>query len=369
MKSAKYIIISAIILVVGIAVWLAARPGGEVPSDGEEVAERSQRRRIAARDDAKPRDRKGEARRSKRKTVVYRSSIPLEERTDLSSEEKKVMKAIEVALDASDLDALLDALPDVSASTNAEIRLEMVEALGFFGESVLAEITPFMADPDEEVADAARSAWEFALNDVESPRERLNAAMMVLETITDKDSLTIIASEFSNTATELIDGPDSEVKQNERRAELVLAIEGLIENGQPPNVEAALEIYEDLTGHEWVSQEETQLYLSDTENYVHPSMRTSRSSHSSSEAEVSANENGTESGASADYTEGDGDVVEEEMADGETADGVGEEFAETEELEEGEQLEEENIEGESVEPTPGDGAEGQAVETPPPQGM
>ena len=210
---------------------------------------------------------------AKRVRRIGAPRIDTEDRTDLSPADKKSLLAIEKAIDKEDLDSLLKLLSEVSASTNAEVRQEFVAGLGWFGKDALAEITPFMADPDEDVAEAARNAWELALSEIGPAKERLNAAIMALEVIADEDSLALIGSQFANTATELIDASDDTEVVNARRTEIVMAVESLIQSEKEANSAAARAVFEDITGHEWVSADETRMYLSDPDNYEPPEER------------------------------------------------------------------------------------------------
>ena len=94
------------------------------------------------------------------------------ERTDLNETDRAQLLAINDALDAENLEDLLKVLPDASVSTNVEVRSDLVDALGWFGKAAIIDLLPFMADPDEEVAQSAMDHWTTALGDINNERRK-----------------------------------------------------------------------------------------------------------------------------------------------------------------------------------------------------
>ena len=70
-------------------------------------------------------------------------------------EEKALAKRIEKSLDDENLEAALACAKEALNCKNAEIRQAMVDTLGWFGEKALPELTPFLADPDDDVRESA----------------------------------------------------------------------------------------------------------------------------------------------------------------------------------------------------------------------
>ena len=192
---------------------------------------------------------------------------------DLPLAERKLAEAVQTALDNDDYDATLKAATKALNSTNVSLRLHAVEALGWFGKRALAEITPCMADPDEEVAQAAVNAWELGLSEIDSAKDRFDISLMALTTISEKDALRTIGCQFSNAATDILEEIEDEKTASDKRVEIIQSVADMICGDQSARSETAREIYEDITGHEWVSVEEAELYLSNPDTYESPEDR------------------------------------------------------------------------------------------------
>ncbi len=85
----------------------------------------------------------------------------------MSSQDQRLLNAIEEADDLADLRRLS---PRVLQSRNPDVRIAMIEALEDQGPDVASELAIYLADPDENVADAAFSAWTSVLEDVPARR-------------------------------------------------------------------------------------------------------------------------------------------------------------------------------------------------------
>ena len=188
----------------------------------------------------------------------------------MSNADRKLYDAVQSALDDEDFAAVRAAAAAAYRSANAEVRQQAVDALGWFGEKALPELTPMMADADSGVAQSACDAWESGLSEMESAFDRVKVAQMALMVISDPDALTMIGSQFSNAATELIDGAD-DAAADEYRVQVLRGIVDIM--GDESNLErakAAREIYESVTSHEWISVGEAEKYLADPSNYEPP---------------------------------------------------------------------------------------------------
>lgn len=137
-------------------------------------------------------------------------------RTDISEADRKLMQAIQGALDAENYEDLIAVLPQVRASANAEVREDFVDALGWFGQEGMLEMLPFIADRDEAVAESASGHWEMALNQVDDSRDKCMLVESAMSVIRDRDSLDTMAQELVScdevdalqTLINLIDGPN-----------------------------------------------------------------------------------------------------------------------------------------------------------------
>lgn len=192
------------------------------------------------------------------------------EESKLQPADRKLVENIRVALDEEDWDAVQRLTAVAFKSKEAEVRKEAVEALSWFGSRALPELTPMMADSDEEVAEEAMDAWQHALSDVDSAVERIACAKLALGVISNEDALTMIGGEFSSAALEIINDEDDEDKAMEKRVEVIQTLVDLMEGQQELNAKVAGEIYEDITGNEWISVEEAEKYIKDPDNYEPP---------------------------------------------------------------------------------------------------
>ena len=211
-----------------------------------------------------------------RASKADKSARPKPNRQRMDSEhpyspaDKRLSDAIQDALEEEDLSAVVAAAEKALKSPNPDVRRDAVDALGWFGEKALAELTIWMADADEDVAQAAMDHWEEGVSELEDANERLQTSLFALNTLTDKDALTMIGGQFANAATELIDEEDDETRASQKRTEVVQVLVDMIEGGKPAHAEAAREIYEDVTGNKWISVEEAEKYLRDPDNYEEP---------------------------------------------------------------------------------------------------
>lgn len=172
------------------------------------------------------------------------------ERDDLSPDDKRRMLAIDSALDEDDLEALLKALPDAAASTNAEVRSDLVDALGWFGKKAMLDLMPFMADADEDVRQSAIDNWNMALSDINSEKQKCSYIESAMTVLTDEDALDTMI-------TELMDCDDRLAVQT---------IVNIISSGTKEAVKAAKEQYEFQTGEEYTTIEAAETWLQ--ENYL-----------------------------------------------------------------------------------------------------
>lgn len=187
-----------------------------------------------------------------------------------SPADKQLADSIQIALENEDFDATAAATSKALKSPNPDVRRDAVDALGWFGEKALAELTVWMADADEDVAQAAMDHWEQGVSELDQADERLQVSLYALNVLTDTDALTMIGSEFANAATELIDDEENEARASQKRTEIVQALVDMIEGDKPASAEAAREIYEDVTGNKWISVDEAEKYLRDPDNYEEP---------------------------------------------------------------------------------------------------
>lgn len=177
------------------------------------------------------------------------TKITYNDRDDLTGTEKRQLNAIQSALDQEDLAALLKVLPEASKSSNVEVRTEMVEALGWFGEEAMLELLPFMADRDEDVAQSAMDSWTTALSEIDNEQEKATLIESAMLAVRDEDSLDSMVMELS-------DCDDLVAMQT---------VINLIESPNRKAARAAREHYEFMTGEEYTTLEAAEKWM--CENY------------------------------------------------------------------------------------------------------
>ena len=189
----------------------------------------------------------------------------------LKGADRQMAEALQQGLDDSDFTRVASAAEAALKSENPEVRELAVDALGWFGAEALPELTMCMADPDEDVAQAAMNQWEQGLAEIDGSFDRLSIAAAALGTITDANALESLSGHFSNAATEYIDeAEDDENKALERRVEVVQALLDIIEGGNAVRARQAMETYDDITGSRWLGVDEAEKYLRDPDNYEEP---------------------------------------------------------------------------------------------------
>lgn len=161
-------------------------------------------------------------------------------------EVKALAKEIEKALDDEVLADALKCVPRALRCPDREIRQAMVDTLGWFGKAALPELTPFLADPDEDVRENAQSEWSMAIADIENDAEKIGTVELAMNILDDEDFLDDISGEYI--------GIDEK-----------LAVESLMRiiaaNGSANGVAKAKETYEFVTGDEWKDEAEARRWI------------------------------------------------------------------------------------------------------------
>lgn len=236
------------------------RPAEKPDADGrprEGEAADAPRQRPSRPADARPRPKPAEA------------ALP-DDREGMSEADRRLSDAVQAALDAEDFARTRDAARKAGRSANAEVRLQTVEALGWFGQKALVDLVPFMGDPDKAVAKAAADAWEFGLMEVIDPGFKFTAAHEALKTVGDPDALSMIGAQFAAAATERIDAADGAAAER-LRVQAVQALVDLMEAADgTKRAEVSRELYEEITGQRWLGLDEAERYLQDPEGYEPP---------------------------------------------------------------------------------------------------
>ena len=182
-----------------------------------------------------------------------------EDMDDLPPEDRRLLSAIEEGRDDDSLEKVLKVLPEAAASTNAEIRSELVDALDSFGVQAMNHLLPFLADPDDDVRQSAIDSWTSTLGEVDD--EKMKAKL-----ITAVKKMGII--NFGSMNVDHVYSMQHFVQPGET---LQSGAYNIYCGGKGLNqsVAAAREQYEFLTGDEYTTVEDADKWL--TENYEPPS--------------------------------------------------------------------------------------------------
>ena len=163
-------------------------------------------------------------------------------------EEKALAKRIEKSLDDENLEAALACAKEALNCKNAEIRQAMVDTLGWFGEKALPELTPFLADPDDDVRESAMSEWSMAVSGIEDEAEKIGTVELAMQVLTGEDELDDISGEYI--------GVDEK-----------LAVESLLRiieaGGSEQGIAKAKETYEFVTGDEFVDRATAEKWIAE----------------------------------------------------------------------------------------------------------
>lgn len=171
-----------------------------------------------------------------------------EDDDERTPEERALAERIEKALDDEDFELAVACAEEAQKCGDAEIRQSMVDTLGWFGEKALPELTPFLADADEDVRDSAMSEWTTALSSIEDEGVKIRTVELAMGVLNDEDALEEISNEYI--------GADEKLAVES----LARIIEG---GGSKEGVEKAKETYEFVTGDEWTDAAEAERWIAE----------------------------------------------------------------------------------------------------------
>ena len=171
-----------------------------------------------------------------------------EDDDEMTPEDRKLANAIEKALDDEDIDTVRVLATQALSSTNTEVRQSMVDTLGWFGANALAELTPFLVDPDEDVRDSAKNEWSIAVSEIENESEKVSVVELAMHVLKDEDALEEMSNEYI--------GIDEK-----------LAVESLLRiiesEGSPEGIAKAKETYEFVTGEEFTDRTAAEKWIAE----------------------------------------------------------------------------------------------------------
>lgn len=243
----------------GVAAWLCLAPAGrraeDVPSAANRQAATSGSASIAgsAREDrrAKAGAQAGRPRREKPRAARFSPDVEdsgADGEEGWSPAEKKLAERIDKALDDEDFAAAAACAAEAQSCRAPGVRKAMVEALGWFGARAVPEITPFLADADDDVREDAVNEWSMAVSDIDDDAEKLAMVERAMSVLTDEDALEDMSGEYI--------GVDEK-----------LAVESLLRviesGGSAEGIAKAKETYEFVTGEEFAGRDAAERWVAE----------------------------------------------------------------------------------------------------------
>lgn len=268
------VILALAALVVGALFWVTLG-GDPVPERKPARAKKTliqdaaPAKKSAKKDAAKAKPEKIAAQKGKRqkdKKTFRRSPVV----DDYSPEDRKLADAVQAALDDDNFEQTRKAALAAMKSENPEVRQEAVDALGWFDDKALVDLTKAMADKDADVAESARSHVEDALMGMEDDdRAFVLAAEYVKLFDGDDEAVTMFTGVLSSAGSRIIDPDDSDsaadvAKAKGNRAGIVDIVDEMIGKGGKL-AEKGRELYEEITGDEWTDRATADKWANDIE--------------------------------------------------------------------------------------------------------
>ena len=211
------------------------------------------------------------SKKRKRRAGKFMDGVDRSMFAHFSEEDKKLAEVVQEALDADDADKTIKAATKLMSSSNPEARSHAVDALGWFGLKALPELTMLMGDSNEDVAQNAVHAWESGFSEIDDVQTRLKVSAMALNALSSKDALESIGAQFSIAATEYIDEADEGTEESlDRRVDVLQSLVDMIGSSNNSLSDVGRDLYEEITGHNWINMDEAELYLNDPDNYEPP---------------------------------------------------------------------------------------------------
>lgn len=153
---------------------------------------------------------------------------------------------IDRAHENDDLSATLACVRAALTCPDADVRKAMVDALESFGDDAFVELTPFLADTDEEVRTSAAMAWCGVVSQFDDDADKVRSIETVMRVVSDPETLESVADEY--------------LQVSDRQA--VESLVRLLEENLPATARTQLlETYEMVTGDEWTSAEAARNWI------------------------------------------------------------------------------------------------------------
>ena len=243
-RTRAYVVALCAILVAGVAVIAVFSRGARTSAFDNNEGPEPHKVRVPS-SSVRPSKTLSATKRPKPKPII---SVEDDDDDNRTPEEKALAERIEKALDDEDFELAVACAEEAQKCGDAEIRQSMVDTLGWFGEKALPELTPFLADADEDVRDSAMSEWTTALSSIEDEGVKIKTVELAMGVLNDEDALEEISNEYI--------GADEKLAVES----LARIIEG---GGSKEGVEKAKETYEFVTGDEWTDAAEAERWIAE----------------------------------------------------------------------------------------------------------
>ena len=163
-----------------------------------------------------------------------------DEERSLTPEMASIVASLQACLDGEDRKALTKICDKIARirrergeeAVPAMVRENAVEAIGYFLPASLAEILPFLADPDTDVAEAAAGQFDDVLNDTSIGDRALSSIIVMMANVIDNE--------------DTIDSMMMSIDCNMRNSVKVSTCNKLLENGTGTIVKQLRETIADI---------------------------------------------------------------------------------------------------------------------------
>ena len=290
MNKLTCVVLAMAALVVGVLLWMTLG-GDSVPerrmtraknslirdtvTDKRQAKDNEKRKAVAEQSWRKDKKDKSENKDFRHKRVVVID--------DYSPADRKLADAVQEALDDEDFEKMREAAAAAMKSENPDVRQEAVDALAWFDDKALVDLTRAMADKNADVAESARGHVENALMGMEDDdRAFVLASEYVKMFAGDEDAVAMFAGVLSAAGSRIIDPDDSDsaedvAKAKGNRAGIVDIVDEMIGKGGKL-AEKGKELYEEISGDEWTDRATADKWANDIEEPGHDETESGESS-------------------------------------------------------------------------------------------
>ena len=190
--------------------------------------------------------------RNRKRFAGLKMAVPKDWYADLPESDRKFGAELEKALENDDQETMLKLGASASGNPSAEVRQHAVDALGQCGLDALQQLSGYLNDEDENVAQSAVNSFGSILDECEKTEMKLAAVEAVFMTGRNSQVLDCLSGVFQ------------EVDRKSAAESLVR----IIEKGTAAGKSAAGQAYRELTGHGYEGPERLQQWMD--ENYTPP---------------------------------------------------------------------------------------------------